>query len=126
MFRMSVARRIIFGVTALTFALCQNSALAGACHAVSPAVAQGVDAPCHELPHARIVVNDRACQTACMLQAAVARPLTSIIAAATDVPALPENFALFTVATHCSLASSQPSDRAQSPPFSRLYCRMLN
>lgn len=127
MFRLHLTRRIIFGVTTLIFLLCQSAAIAAACQAVAlPADTTAVQAPCHEPAPGDSTLVHKACQTGCASQFSAAKPpqLPALDAAILPVATLgidpPQ------AVTRCIVAENSPPDRAQPPPLSRLYCRMLN
>lgn len=127
MFRPHFMRRIVFGVTALIFLLCQNAALAAACQAIAlPTEVTEIQAPCHDHLHTDDAIINASCQPRCTTQAATAKPLNLNIAAVADLPVGTLEIDLAPANTRRTVAENSPSDRAQPPPLTRLYCRMRN
>ena len=119
-------RRILFGVTALIFLLCQSAAIAAACQGLaSSADATAVQAPCHETSSTDFVAADSACQAGCPTQFTAATP-PQLQPAASILPVVTLGIDPPPAVTCSRVHDHTFSDRAQPPPLSRLYCRMLN
>lgn len=127
MIRLPLTRRIIFGATALIFMLCQGAAFAAACKVMpTPADAPGIQAPCHESSNTDSAMADSSCQARCPTQFTTVKPPQLNLLVVAVLPVATMGIEPPPAVAPCPVAQNSSSDRAQPPPISRLYCRMLN